>query len=263
MSKQDRSPARTPADIERKYNFGKSFSEVLGVANDARDFAEEAKAEAEALTLRVEGLEGGLSAQFTLSIEEDDKKTFSLINGEATKIHFKSDSILIESTNFTLQEDGTVKIKKGDIGGCSFDGEGNIIVPVKFLSGTISANQINADGITASNVNLTGTIIATAGSFGNSHITTGKIYGLSYEGIYFGSTANDTFFGTANQGNCRAILALGALGGDADYGKHIILTNEEIIFGGLYDSVSWDTLRKVVVRVKNEFPGDFDKPKEE
>lgn len=251
MSKQDRSPARTPADIERKYNFGKSFSEVLGVANDARDFAEEAKAEAEALTLRVEGLEGGLSAQFTLSIEEDDKKTFSLINGEATKIHFKSDSILIESTNFTLQEDGTVKIKKGDIGGCSFDGEGNIIVPVKFLSGTISANQINADGITASNVNLTGTITATSGSFGNARISTFS-YGNSgtYSGISFGASDNDTFLGvTTGTGTWRAMLALGTLDGDAEVDESVIITNTGILLGiDLYD---WNRFRRAILAAEH------------
>lgn len=43
MSKQDRQGARTPADLERKYNFGKTFAELLGIANDARnsvDFVE-------------------------------------------------------------------------------------------------------------------------------------------------------------------------------------------------------------------------------
>lgn len=34
--------ARTAADIERKYNFGKSFAEVTGIATDARTIAENA-----------------------------------------------------------------------------------------------------------------------------------------------------------------------------------------------------------------------------
>lgn len=37
MSKQDRQGARTAADLERKYSWGKQFSEILGIANDARD----------------------------------------------------------------------------------------------------------------------------------------------------------------------------------------------------------------------------------
>ena len=36
MSKQDRQGARTPADLERKYNFGKSFAEMMGKATDAQ-----------------------------------------------------------------------------------------------------------------------------------------------------------------------------------------------------------------------------------
>lgn len=36
-SKQDRGYARTAQDIERKYQFGKSFAEMLGLINDTRD----------------------------------------------------------------------------------------------------------------------------------------------------------------------------------------------------------------------------------
>lgn len=43
ISKQDLNAPRTAADIERKYNFGKSFAEVMGIATDARDTAAEAK----------------------------------------------------------------------------------------------------------------------------------------------------------------------------------------------------------------------------
>jgi len=43
-SKQDRTAARTPADLERKYNFEQSFAEIMGVATDARQTAEAAKA---------------------------------------------------------------------------------------------------------------------------------------------------------------------------------------------------------------------------
>lgn len=245
MSKQDKVAPRIPADLERKY--GTSFSKILGVATDARDYAKEAIKEAEELKFQVGN---GLSAQFTLSIEEDDTKTFSLIDGAATKIHFKSDSLLIESTNFSLQEDGTVKIRKGDIGGCSFDGEGNLLVPVEFLSGKILATQINADGIIANDVNLTGTITATGGSFGNSHITDkGLVFGLHYEGIFFGSETDDTFFGVANKSGYRAVLGLGVLGGEANEGECVLLTNKDIQFGGNYDPVTWTELRQTVNRM--------------
>lgn len=38
--KQDRQGARTAADVERKYNFGKKFAEVYGMITDARDSVE-------------------------------------------------------------------------------------------------------------------------------------------------------------------------------------------------------------------------------
>ena len=43
MSKQDRQGVRSASDLERKYNFGKTFAELLGIATDARnsvDFVE-------------------------------------------------------------------------------------------------------------------------------------------------------------------------------------------------------------------------------
>ena len=45
--KMDMAGARTPADIERKYNFGKSFAEISGIATDARTTAAKAEQTAE------------------------------------------------------------------------------------------------------------------------------------------------------------------------------------------------------------------------
>jgi methyl-accepting chemotaxis protein len=43
--KQDRTGVRTPAQLEQKYNFGKTFSEMLGLINDNRDKVDSAKSE--------------------------------------------------------------------------------------------------------------------------------------------------------------------------------------------------------------------------
>lgn len=43
--KQDRQGARTPADLERKWQFGKRFAEILGVATDARDKVDSVESE--------------------------------------------------------------------------------------------------------------------------------------------------------------------------------------------------------------------------
>lgn len=50
MSKQDRQGARTAADIESRYNFRKSFSKVMGIAEDARKIAEQASVLDEKMT---------------------------------------------------------------------------------------------------------------------------------------------------------------------------------------------------------------------
>lgn len=50
MSKQDGYASRTAADLERKYNFGKSFAEIYNLASDARSAAIEAKNAYEGLT---------------------------------------------------------------------------------------------------------------------------------------------------------------------------------------------------------------------
>lgn len=41
-SKMDLHGVRTAADVERKYNFGKTFAEVMGIANDAQSLARKA-----------------------------------------------------------------------------------------------------------------------------------------------------------------------------------------------------------------------------
>ncbi len=42
MSKQDRQGVRQASDLEQKYNFGQTFAEIMGIATDARNLAEEA-----------------------------------------------------------------------------------------------------------------------------------------------------------------------------------------------------------------------------
>lgn len=45
MSKQDRQGVRTASQLEQKYNFGKSFAQVMGVAEDARAAVEVASSQ--------------------------------------------------------------------------------------------------------------------------------------------------------------------------------------------------------------------------
>ena len=114
MSKMDRQGARTVADLERRYNFGKSFSEVLGIANDAQTHAYQAEEAVEKLERTVSELsifvldeETGLNAKLEAKLDKD--KLVSQFNLAANEITITSD-------NFTLTADGTIKASKGLIG---------------------------------------------------------------------------------------------------------------------------------------------------
>lgn len=91
--KQDRTGVRTPAQLEQKYNFGKTFSEMLGLINDSRDKVDsvtsglqdvitqtsteltrtgkEISAQAERIT-KLEGSVGSITEKVELKIDADD-----------------------------------------------------------------------------------------------------------------------------------------------------------------------------------------------
>lgn len=77
-SKQDRQGARTPADLERKYNFGKTFEEVYGIAKSAQKSASEA-------TVSVDKLDNSLNQ------EEIFKRLTTNDNGEKMQGVFMED----------------------------------------------------------------------------------------------------------------------------------------------------------------------------
>lgn len=230
-SKQDRTWARTAADLERKQN----FREVLGIATDARTFAEEAKKETKkvaaevaetnkGVTVRVEALENGIAGQFSVTVEgtedEGTKNVYSLIDGQANKIRFKADSIIIQSTKFTLNEDGSIKATEADI---------------------------------------TGTITAEEGSFGQAHIKDGgTAYGKKYNGFYFGIAENGTFFGINDDltDEYRSFIGLGL---DTNLG--VLITNADIQkdMGGADGvvAISWGDLIKGIKFLKDTYPNIF------
>ena len=45
MSKQDRQGVRTPSDLEQKYQFGKTFAEIIGLTTDLRESVDSVESE--------------------------------------------------------------------------------------------------------------------------------------------------------------------------------------------------------------------------
>ena len=81
-AKQDRQGVRTASDLERKYQFGKTFAELLGIANDARDKVDsvesslqsELRETATSISRDTERIVMAASENYTKTTEFDDFK---------------------------------------------------------------------------------------------------------------------------------------------------------------------------------------------
>lgn len=100
MSKQDRQGVRTASDLEQKYNFDKTFAELMGIATDARD-----KVDSVESTLRSE-----IEEQYT-TISRDTEKVIV----EALKSYVETDELTeyqktVESQFQVMAEEVSAKI---------------------------------------------------------------------------------------------------------------------------------------------------------
>ena len=121
-AKQDRVAPRTAEDIERRTNYGKSYSEILGIATDARKTAEQAKDEArqchseiielaDSITLKVTGGEAGNTASIVLTVGDSEYSGEINLTGLVT---FES-----------LQTSGETRINGDNVVSEGFDENGN------------------------------------------------------------------------------------------------------------------------------------------
>ena len=76
-AKQDRQGARTATDLERKYNFGKTFAELLGLINDARE--------------SVDATGSALSSEIERQVTSLTRNTEEIIMGALTEYVKESD----------------------------------------------------------------------------------------------------------------------------------------------------------------------------
>lgn len=81
-AKQDRQGVRSASDLERKYQFGKTFAELMGIANDARDKVDsvesslqsELRETATSISRDTERIVMAASENYTKTTEFDDFK---------------------------------------------------------------------------------------------------------------------------------------------------------------------------------------------
>ena len=163
MSKQDRTYPRTAADLERKYNFGRNFSEILGVAKDAQTHAYNAEASVKEWSQRIVGIEG----DFAEITAEQDKITLRVqdVEGECSEIKQDVDKISLRVTGVEgsyseiIQTQESITAKVGDLEGDyskltqTVDG---ISAEVVSLDGEFSKMEQTVDGISTNVADLSG-----------------------------------------------------------------------------------------------------------
>lgn len=104
MSKQDRQGVRTPADLERKYKFGQSFAEAMGIATDANEYAKDAKAAAAEALAAVNA--------FDTDLDQDEIFNRLTKGGKEQGLYLDKEKIYVNATY----------IKAGTLSGDRIDG---------------------------------------------------------------------------------------------------------------------------------------------
>lgn len=110
-SKQDRQGVRTASDLERKYNFGKTFAEIMGIATDARD--------------SVGAIEVELSEQFTSMLRDTESIIMQAVENAVTKeeleatistqLKLMSDELLVTFTEKVNATDSSMNDKFNEL----------------------------------------------------------------------------------------------------------------------------------------------------
>ena len=165
MSKQDRQGARTASDLEYKYQFGKTFAEIMGIANDARDRATAA-----------EEAYNGLNQEEIFNRLTNDGKWKGLYeeNGEVyiNASYIKSGEFVadlikagvlqsVDGETFKLDLDnGTLSLKSG----------GNEVMNVSRDGASLSGWNVSRDYLGTRNCGLNGNITWTNAEEGNQTV---------------------------------------------------------------------------------------------
>ena len=191
--KQDRSYARTAQDLERKYQFGKTFADMLGLINDNRDKVDEVSS----------GLRNEITKQATeLSrtaeeirlmatkeeVREVDDKVASLDSKVEMKLDADAVNIVIEqkmsdgvdrvetTTGYRFDADGLDITKTGEAMSNKLDHTGMYV--------TKNGDEIltaNSDGVNATNLHAKTYLIVGAGD-GRSRF---EDYGINRTGCFW------------------------------------------------------------------------------
>lgn len=132
-SKQDRQGARTVTDLERRYNFGKTFAEVIGIATDAQEAANTAAS-------GIDGLDEKLDQDEIFNRLTNNGQLQGIYRGEDGEIYINASYIVSGELLANIIKSGVIK---------SVDGESVVIdLDNGFakLNGTIRTQEETVEG---------------------------------------------------------------------------------------------------------------------
>lgn len=231
--KQDRTAARTVTDIERKYSFGKSFAEVMGIATDAQKTAGQANEAAkechteiiklaDSITLKVTGGEVGNTASIVLTVGDEEYSGKINLQGLVTFSSLENEGeATINGGNMTI---GAIRSADGSV---VFDlDNGRIIVTTEdsTFKTLLSVYGLTLHGLNALTQNYDRTLVITPGRItGTGTSETANIIAmngcslcLDAPGggrVYVGSPAASVITGPLNPGKATLFTGDVAKGG--------------------------------------------------
>lgn len=136
--KQDRVRARTATDLERKYNFGKTFAETLGLIDDSREKVDSVES---TLTNDINDLETRLKRDTEEIVAAAKKELGDAVNNLSSELELKLNAEEVSIAIDRRVSDGVDRVitKTGFV----FDHEGLDISK----SGSEMSNQLNHTGM--------------------------------------------------------------------------------------------------------------------
>ena len=241
MSKQDRTRARTPTDIEQKYNFGKTFAEVFNLITDAQKAAEEAQKAIDSLDHeqifnlltdngRIQGVYRGDDGNVYINA------TY-IKSGKLAAEFIDADNLSVKSVNITGEI--TFEQLSADLQGQITNAvelpdyiKGTYIDSVKIQSPTITGNQIRA--LQAFSVGLLN---------GNDYTARGN-FGLAY-----GKDADDKLTYGVAMSSASAVDAYGVITYDTN-SRYVIVTDSGVRMQAFDNNVTV-TEKNIYLSIKN------------
>ena len=161
-SKQDCVAPRTAADIERKYNFGKKFSEILGLIDESRD--------------KVDSVESELRNEITETATSLTRDTEKLVVSVTETLKRDGVEQVVTTTGFRFDADGLNISKSGEEMSNLLDNTGMYVK--KSGEDILVANNV---GVAAVNLHAKTYLIIGSGD-GRSRI---EDYGTKRTGVFW------------------------------------------------------------------------------